>query len=633
MLQKLRDQTQGFGFKVLVGVLIFVLAIFGFGAFNLFVTGEQEVASVNGEDISQEMLIKAAEREQRRLAAQFGEQFDPSQIDLTQLQLRALEQLISQTLLFQALDDLGMNVSQQRVDDAVRENPVFQIDGRYDADTYRRMVQNLRYSPREFLQETRSLLALDQLQSGLTETAFMTDWELAQSARLLNQRRDLAYLEFAAEDFKDQVDLSEEEVRLRYSENELQYQTDESADVLFVELSAVQLVDDPAVEVTEDQIQAAYASVTETALSGDQRESSHILLQVNDERSAENARQLLEGLKQQLAAGAAFADLAQEYSEDPGSAAQGGALGLMAKGVFAPEFEDALWALGEGEVSDPVQTEFGYHLIRLEKIIANEIPSLDEMRGDLESQLKMEQAELLFLERMRELDNLAFEQPDTLDGIVQEMGLQVQSVNGVTRAAAQGIFANAELREAVFTNDVLSNGYNSPAIELTDSRAVVLRVAQRHDPQLIPFVEVEEQIRDGLLAEQALRLAEQAHAEALARVQVGERVTNVARDYELQWQTFELARRNDSDAPPAVLRAAFALPRPRDGEKSVGEVDLGADSHAVVTVTRVQDGDIVIMAEREIEDMRGFLDNRAANLDFAAFYSSLEQDASIERQL
>jgi peptidyl-prolyl cis-trans isomerase D len=130
MLQKLRDQTQGFGFKVLVGVLIFVLAIFGFGAFNLFVTGEPDVATVNGEDITQQALLTATEREQRRLAMQLGEQFDPSQLDLGQLQLRALQQLIDRALLFQALDELGMDVSQHSVDESVRGNPAFQLYGR-----------------------------------------------------------------------------------------------------------------------------------------------------------------------------------------------------------------------------------------------------------------------------------------------------------------------------------------------------------------------------------------------------------------------------------------------------------------------------------------------------------------------
>ena len=293
MLQKLRDQTQGFGFRVLVGVLIFVLAIFGFGAFNLFVTGEPDVATVNGEDITQQALLTATEREQRRLAMQLGEQFDPSQIDLGQLQLRALQQLIDRALLFQALDELGMDVSQHSVDESVRGNPAFQIDGRYDADTYRQVVQALRYSPAEFLRETRVLAALEQLQGGMSDTGFVTDWELAQSARLLNQQRDLAYLVFGAADFVDSISLPDEDVRLYYDENALEYQTDESADVLFVELSATDLVDDPAVEVTEDEVQAAYAADVEAALIGDQRQSSHILLAVGEERTAEAAQQLL----------------------------------------------------------------------------------------------------------------------------------------------------------------------------------------------------------------------------------------------------------------------------------------------------------------------------------------------------
>ena len=494
-------------------------------------------------------------------------------------------------------------------------------------------IRDRRYSPQEFLSETRVQLALDQLQDGLTDTAFVTDWELAQSARLLNQNRDLAYLWFVADDFLDQVALTDEDVRLRYEENALDYQTDESADVLYVELSATGLVDDPAIEVTDGEIQAAYAADVEAALLGDQRESSHILLQADSERSPEAAQELLADLKARLADGADFAELARQYSEDPGSAEQGGALGAVGKGVFDPEFERVLWQLEEGEVSEPVATEFGYHLIRLEKIIVSEVPPLEALRDEIVAQLRLEQAEALFLERMRELDNLAFEQPDTLDGIADQLGLAVQSTPGVTAGAGDGVFANELLREAVFTTDVLGNGYNSPAIELTDNRAVVLRVAQRHDPQTIPFANVAELIREDMLTQRAQLLAEEGHAAALERVRAGENVSRVANDYGLQWQTHTLASRNNGEVPQPVLQVAFDLQRPSDGAKSVGEAALPDGGRAVVTVTRVEDGDIVIMAEREIENMRDFLDNRAANLDFAAFYDTLEQDASIDRPL
>ena len=251
-----------------------------------------------------------------------------------------------------------MEVSDERVNASIRDNPAFQVDGRYDANAYRRMVQVMRFTPQDFLREHRMELALTQLQEGIADSAFLTEWEMAQTARLLNQRRDLAYLEFSPDDFIGEVDVGDEQVRLRYDENALDYQTVESADVSFVELSAVGLLDDSSIEVTPEDVESAYAAEVATAVASDQRSSRHILLEVGDDRTEEAAITTLTELKQRLRDGADFAELAMEYSEDLGSASQGGSLGLLAKGVIDdPQFEEALWSLEQGEVSDPVRTQ------------------------------------------------------------------------------------------------------------------------------------------------------------------------------------------------------------------------------------------------------------------------------------
>jgi peptidyl-prolyl cis-trans isomerase D len=306
-------------------------------------------------------------------------------------------------------------------------------------------------------------------------------------------------------------------------------------------------------------------------------------------------------------------------------------LGLVGKGVFAPEFEQALWSLAEGELSDPVRTEFGYHLIRLDGIEVSEYPAFEEQQANIELRLRRDQAAGLFVDRLRELDNLAFEQPDSLEGIATELNLEPATVAGVSRTQGEGIFANVAVRDAVFANDVINNGYNTAAIEMTDNRAVVARVTARHAPQPIPLDDVREDIRAELVAERARVVAEESHQAALARIQAGESVSVVADDYDVQWQTFALANRTGSELPAPVLEAAFTLPRPADGEKSVGSSALDDGGHAVITVTRVVDGDLSIMAESEIEGLRVSLDQRAGNLDFAAFYATLEREASISR--
>lgn len=630
MLQKLRDQTQSLFFKVLVGAIIFVLAIFGFGAFNLFLTTDPSVASVNGEDITQAALTVEAERERRRLAAQFGENFDPNLIDPVMLQNSVINQLISRMLLTQAAEDLGVGASDRQINEIVTRNPNFLIDGVFEENTYRRVVNMLGYTPTEFLSLTGELIAVEQLRNGIIESAISTEWELREQARILSQRRDLAYLAFDEAAFIANAEVSEDDVRVRYEENLLDYMTEETVDVAYVELTLEDLIEDPSIEVSEDDVIAGYEREKAASLGDEQRDSRHILLQITDERTAEQAAAELAALRARIEAGESFADLAMEYSEDPGSKAVGGDLGPVSRGLFAPEFEEALWALEVGQISEPVQTDFGVHLIELKEITDTEFPSFEEMRAEIETGLRRAEAERVFLERVRELDNLAFEQPEDLDGLSAALGLEIQTAQGISRTTGSGIFGNVTLRESLFTSEVLDQGFNSPAVEYLENRAVVSRVVLRNEPETIPLEDVAEQIRLEIASEQARLALEDAHAEALTRVQADENVSVIADDLGLTWQTHELARRNEIGVPPEVLSEAFALTRPVGG-KQVGSAQGADGTRYVITMTRVEDGDLSTMTESEIEGMRQFLANRSQTMDFDGYYQALEGDASITR--
>ncbi len=630
MLQKLRDQTQSLFFKVVVGALVFVLAIFGFGAFNLFLTADPSVASVNGEDITANELGVEAERERRRLAAQLGEDFDPDMIDPVALQNSVLNQLISRILLTQAADDLGIGASSRQVDAVVLGNPNFQIDGQFEENTYRRMVTMLGYSPTQFLRLTGDLISIDQLRSGILETAFSPEWELRGHARILSQRRDLAYLAFDEATFAQNVEVSDDDVRIRYDENLLDYMTDESVDVAYVELTVDSLLDDPSIEVSEEDLRAAYDAEKSAAVADEQRDSRHILLQVNENRTVEQAEEEIRALKARIEAGESFSELAKQYSEDPGSAAAGGELGPVSKGLFAPEFEAALWSLEVGQLSEPVRTEFGVHLIQLENVVVPEFPSFEDMHDELMLRLKRDAASRLFVDRVRELDGLAFEHPESLDAIRDELGLEIRTADAVTRSEGPGIFGNVKLRDAVFADEVMEQGYNSPAVEYLEHRAVVARVTARHEPEAIPFDEVAGNIREQIAGERARLEIETARADALSRLEAGDNVSDIASAYDLSWHTVSLARRGQPDIPQEVNRAAFNLPRPADG-KSIGSADGADGTRYLITVTRVEDGDLATMTEAEIDGMRRFLANRASNLDFDAFYQALEKEASIDR--
>ncbi|MFU8814820.1 MAG: SurA N-terminal domain-containing protein [Pseudomonadales bacterium] len=632
MLQKMRDQTQSLAFKVLVGIIVFVLAVFGFGAVNLFVGGDPEVARVNGIGITEGELARQTERERRRIAGQMGADFDPTLIDPVRLQESVLEQLIGRALLQQAAEDFGVTVSRAHVDRVLVNNPAFQANGEFQPEFYRQTVQALGYTPQGFIDETAQLMALEQIQTAIADTAFLTERELAFHAGLLGQRRDVAYLPFTVDRFRAQVTVTDEDVQLRYQEDQRRYTTRESVDVEYVTLALEDLLGDPAIEVTEEAIANAYEAERAMAPPDEERRARHILLETNGQRSLEQARAMLQEIRARLEADESFADLAEEFSEDPGSAVAGGDLGFAGRGIYTPAFEEALFALEEpGEISEPVQTEFGYHLIKLEDVRTREFPSLEEMRPEIERTLRLSEAEALYSQRLREMDNLAFEQPGSLEAIEEELGLTAERVEGVTRDQGPGPFADPAVRDRLFTTDVLVNRFNSPAVEYQPNEAVVMRVVERHPPEPIPLESVADDIRDEIETERATSLAREAHSSALARLRAGESTAEVAADYATNWQTFELVRRTAAEVPRSVLQTAFSLPRPPANDKTLGQAGLPDGGLAVVAVSRVRDGELAALSESEVAGMRRFLEDRAANLELGALFQTLQDQASIRR--
>ena len=632
MLQKLRDRTQSLGFKIIVAALVFALAFFGFGAFNVFAPGDPEVASVNGDGITRGMLEVETERQRRRIMLQLGDEVGPDAIDPLALQQAALEQLIVRSLLEQATDDLGLRASQAQVDETVASDPNFQVDGRFNESLYRRGISALGYSAPEYLQEMAALLRVNQLHQAVVETAVLPLWETRLLTGLMNQRRDIAYLPFTVEHFSAGVAIEPGEVRTYYDEHTAEFMTGESVDVEYLELSWQALLDDPAIEVDEESVRSEYEVDKANAGGEELRSSSHILLQVTDERDDGRAMAQLREIRGRIESGESFADLAREYSEDPGSSAAGGELGSVGEGMFDPEFERVLWGLEEdGQISEPVKTQFGYHLIRLDGIEIQTFPAFEELRADIEERLTEAAARELFKDRVRELDNLAFEMNDSLDAIAETLDLEKHRAEGVTRESGAGIFVNAELREALFEADVLIDGNNSAALEYVEGRAVVSRVQEHHPPVIRPFAEVEPEI-DGLLIERAAREALlDARSDALQRIRDGASVTEVADAHGLGWETFELAGRTGTPLPGEVLSAAFALPRPAEGGRSVGEASLGEEGEALVTVTRIVDGDLAAVSDVELETLRSYYASRGGTLDFAALQAALDAEADVER--
>lgn len=628
MLQKMRDGAQTLGAKIMVAIIAFVLTVFGFGAFNLFSVGEPVAATVNGEEITEAYLESETERRLRSLVSELGEEVDPALIDRDLLRQTTLDMLINRALLLQLADDLDLAVSRSELDREVTSMSEFQVDGVFDEGRFRSVLANAGFSPASFLDDRERNVRVDQLTGAVTDTAVVTDQELREASRILWQRRDIAYLEFSIDDFTEGIEVPDEEVESYYEENISLFLTEENVDLEYVELSLESLVAEQ--EVLDEDIVAAFEEEERIRLesgAGEERRAAHILLETTDDRSLEDAVSALLEIRAEIEDGAGFGDKARELSEDAVSAQSEGDLGFAGRGTFVRAFEEALWSLGVGELSAPVTTEFGVHLITLLEVRQGEPRLFEEERDRLLELIRRDRAEPVFEEDLRVMDEIAFEQPDTLSGIVEALGLTARVSVGVTREAGEGVFSDRALREAVFETDVLVEGYNSPAVKLGSDVAVVARITAHHPAMETALEDVAESIRETLVAQRAGEVASDAADAALGRLLAGEAAADVAG--ELAWKTHEATTFVDPGVPGPVSETAFKLTPPVGDARSAATTQLLNGGSAVVVVSRVEPGDYGAMSESERVALRGDLAQLASQRAIASVLVSLREEAGL----
>jgi len=636
MLQKLRDQTQGTGFKILVGAIILVLVLFGFGATNLFLGGDPEVARVGDYAITQNTLAVEIQRERRRILAQMGPDFDASSIDPLQLSEYVTQQLVNRQILYQTASGLGVEIPPEVVNESLIASEAYQVDGQFNEAVYRQTLQMMGYNPVDFLSEYTAALSSDKVRDAITDSTAMTDWELAEIVRVVNQRRDFAYLNLAVEAYLDEVEVTEEDVEIRYEEEAAVFMTELTVDASFISLSVDELVDAPSIEVTEDEILSLYEEERSASLSDERRASSHILIQVNEERTDAMAEELITQVAIRLRQGEAFEDLAREVSEDPGSAKQGGKLDIAGKGIFDAEFEQTLWDLTDhGEVSEPIRSQFGYHIIRLDGIEQKDYPDLESQRETLAQKVKRSKAAELFAETARRLEDGAYDEQNALIATAESEGLMLNRAEGISESQpGEGVLGHTSVVNALFSDDVLS-GNNSGGIVLGEEQIVFVRVDEQYPPELKPLESVRDDIQASLAREKARLLIDEYKTQAMARLEAGESATEVARSLGAQWIQVDGVMRNlrnprETEIPPSIREFAFQLPRPSEGERSLGIADMD-NGAALVTLTRVTQGDIDATSQAEVAELRRVVEGRAGQLQLQSLLQSAEAELGVER--
>jgi peptidyl-prolyl cis-trans isomerase D len=620
MLQNIRDNSQGWIAKTIIGIIVALMALTGFEAIFQATTNSNDAAKVNGEKISQNELSQAVDMQRRQLMQQLGKDFDASLLDEKMLRDSALKGLIDRKLLLQGAHDAKFAFSEAALDQVILQTPEFQVDGKFSPERFDQVIRQLGYGRLQFREMLAQEMLIGQLRAGLAGSGFVTDAQVLAFARLEKQTRDFATLTVKADPAA--VKLTDDEVKAYYDQHAKEFMTPDQVVIDYLELKKASFFDQ--VSVKDEDLQAAYQK--EIANLSEQRRAAHILIEVNDKVTEAQAKAKIEEIQARLAKGESFEALAKEFSQDPGSANNGGDLGYAGPGVYDPEFEKALYALNKDQVSAPVRTDFGLHLIKLLGVEAPEVPSFASLKDKLTRDLKTQQVEQRFVEATKQLEDASFEASD-LAQPAQDLKLTVHTSAPFGREGGEGIAANRAVITAAFSPEVLEEGANSTAIELDPETVVVLRAKEHRKPQQLPLETVAGPIRAQLAKE---------HASAAAKTQADELIASLrdgktALDKPVNgWKVVEAATRNQEGIDPAVLQALFRMSKPESKDKpTFASVTLPDGGVTVLRLNGVNEG--AAPTEEEKAEYRRYLASRVGQQDFAAYRKQLESEADIKR--
>jgi len=606
MLQRIREGSQGWVAKVIVGGIIVTFALFGAQSLiSYFGSGSNDAATVNGESISRQAVETQVQRGIR------SGQTPPEQE--RQFRGQVLDQLIRQRTLDQYASEGGLHISDSQLDQLIVSLPEFQDqNGRFSDELFTNRLAQAGYTPASFRRELRADTLRRQIQQGLAASAFLLPSEKARLASLQQQQRTFRYAQLTAADLEQPVAPSDADLQQYYDQHQEDFRRPEQVKVNYLVLNQEDVAKD--VEVTDDQLQRAY----EQARAEAPREVSHILVTFGDDRTEQQARERLVEVQSKLEQGTDFADLAREYSDDSSSAGDGGDLGTIQKGFFGDDFDDAAFSLDPGQVSQIVQTQYGLHLIKMTGI---DIPSFEDDRESLAQQVKLEQSRSLFNERVQKLTDDAY-QADDLSSVADELGLTVQTSDWFSQdAGGEGVLSNPDAAAAAFSSDVLEDGYNSDVIETDAQQRVVLHVVDHRDASTLPLDEVRDQVLTAVKAEQTRQQLLVRAAEALESLRNGDAVSD------LDWQQADSVSRDADSVPDVIRQEAFRLPRPEENQTSWGETD-NQNGVALVGVQSVTTG----QASDDDADFSTRLAQRLqAQIVIQGLSQTLQDEADIER--
>jgi peptidyl-prolyl cis-trans isomerase D len=419
-----------------------------------------------------------------------------------------------------------------------------------------------------------------------------------------------------------------EQVAKRYEERKADFQTPETVNLQYVQLNLPDVA--ATVQVTEEGLRAFYDQVAaERYTTTERRRARHILVESGSDDAA--ARAKADKLAAEAKGGADFAALASANSDDPGSKGQGGDLGWATRDSFVAPFAEALFAMNAGEIRGPVKTQFGYHIIKLEEIEAGSQRSFDEVRGELEADYRRDQAQSAFYERSQELADDSFSTLSELESVAKKFGLELKSIEGFTRQGGGALGADRKVIDAAFSDEVLVERQNSPALNLGEESVVVLRVTDHKTPAQRPLDDVRGEIEASLRNEAAGQAAAEAAKAAAAKLAAGSSLSDVAKEINAQPTGVMTISRNAEALPPELIKAVYSVAAPAAGQVATGTASLADGNAAAFVVNAVRPGTMPTADAAQIADFMRQAAGQQGSIEFAAYVAEIERNAKVVR--
>ncbi len=631
LISAIRDRLTGWIVWIIVGLICLTFALWGiqsyFEGLNRVV-----VAEVNGEEISYEEYQNSLQSRRANMARAFGGRVDQSMFNTPEFRTQTVDELVGQTLLREDVDNSGYRIGDEALTAQIQSFPVFQgSNGQFNKDLYVQTLRSQGMSPQGFEESQRQQSAVNQIRASFSQSAFVTDHDVDRLVKLTQQEREVDYFTLLPEKYEEGIEVEDAAVTSEFEDNKESYRLPARMKVEYVELSVPKLMED--VTVSDEELELLYEESRDNYIQAERRKASHILVKLAEDADADTdreAREKIEGLLEQARGDADFAELAKENSEDVGSANSGGDLGYVERGVMVPPFEEALFAMEEGTISDPVRSKFGYHIIQLVEVQEERGKTFEEAKDELMEQEKLRLAEEKYIDLGELLRTTVFEEDQSLEPAADEIDVELQTSDWISANEGTGVFSDPAVRQAAFAEEVVDEDLNSAVVEVGVDTLVAMRRVEHEDSRLPEFDEVKDKVTESVKNQALNETLETVAKDAVAKLESGTSWEDVLE--ELEVESAQLPVKKDESQSPVerpLAEVVFTLAGPTDDKPVFGSSQIPGSGHVVYALKSVTEVDVASVDDAVRDQLKAQLSQRYGDEAFASYQQGMRERADV----